>query len=49
MDTEIRCFIELKDYNGAKEVQPRVQLEAVRLIKERGFSVAQASRDFKVH
>ena len=25
MDTEIRCFIELEDYNGAKEAQPRVQ------------------------
>ena len=32
-----------------KRYATRVKLEAVRLVKERGVSVAQASRDLGVH
>ena len=34
---------------GKTKVYTRVQLEAVRLIKERGVSFAQASHDLSVH
>ena len=35
--------------HGATQVYARVKLEAVKLIQERGVTVAQAARDLGVH
>lgn len=35
--------------HGAASVQSGVQVEAVRLVRERGVSVAQAARDLELH
>lgn len=49
METKKRCLIELEDCYGAKEVKPRVQAWAVKLIRKRRVSITQASRDLGVH
>jgi transposase len=50
MDTEIGCFMKPE---GAMQRRRRFsrefKLEAVRLIRERGVSAAQAARDLDVH
>lgn len=61
LDIEVSATAGLKDtllrrevkpavvYGNEKAVQPRVKLEAVRLLAERGVSAAQAAKDLKVH
>lgn len=49
MDTEIRCFIEPEVGDEETEVSREFKVEAVKLVRERGVSVAQASRDLDVH
>ena len=49
MDTRIGCFMEPEVGYAETKVQPRVQVEAVKLVRERGVSVAQAGRDLGVH
>lgn len=49
MDTKIGCFIEPEVGHAETEVQSRVKIEAVKLVRERGVSVAQAGRDLGVH
>ena len=50
MDTEIGCFMEPE---GAMQRRRRFsrefKLEAIRLVRDRGVSIAQASRDLDVH
>jgi hypothetical protein len=41
--------MELEVGHGETEVYPGVELEAVRLIKDRGVSYVQASQDLGVH
>jgi len=36
-------------HGNEKAIQPEIKLEAVRLVKDRGGSVAQAARDLDVH
>jgi transposase len=48
-DTELGVILEPEVVYGTQTLCPRVQAEAVRLVKERGVSVAQASRDLGVH
>jgi len=48
VDTEIRCLTELESWNRRK-FSRELKLEAVRLIKDRGVTVAQAARDLDVH
>ena len=49
MDTRIGCFIQPEVGHAETEVQSRIQDEAAKLVRERGVSVAQASRDLDVH
>ena len=48
-DTEKRVFIELEVHMEKRKFSREFKIEAVRLITERGVSVAQASRDLDVH
>ncbi len=41
--------MKLERMDATKEVQREYKLEAVRLVRERGVGVAQASRDLDVH
>ena len=36
-------------HDETEEVWPRVQLEVVKLVRERGVAVAQAARDLDLH
>ncbi len=49
VDTEIGCFMKLEVAYAAKTVWREFKIEAVRLIRDRGVSVAQAARDLDVH
>ena len=49
MDTEIRCFMEPEVVMQRRKFSREFKLEAVRLVRERGVSVAQAGRDLDVH
>lgn len=49
MDTEIGCFRLSEAHNVRKETQPQFKLEAVRIVSERGVTIARASRDLDVH
>jgi transposase len=50
VDTEIGCSKELAVGDATQEVLAReFKVEAVRLIKDRGGSAAQAARDLDVH
>ena len=48
MDTKIGCFIKPEVGYAETQIQSRVQ-EAVKLVRERGVSPAQAARDLDVH
>ena len=48
-DTELGVLMELEVGHGETEVTREFKLEAVRLIKDRGVSYAQASQDLNVH
>jgi transposase len=48
-DTEKRVFIELEVHMEKRKFSREFKIEAVRLIADRGVSVAQASRDLDVH
>lgn len=41
--------MELEVHFGSASVYDRVNIEAVRLVRDRGVSVAKASRDLRVH
>jgi hypothetical protein len=41
--------LELESFDGGTQVPLGVQLEAVRLVGERGVAVAQAARDLDLH
>jgi hypothetical protein len=45
VDTWIRFSPDRRHEDGTTEIQPRVQLEAVKLVRDRGGAVAQACRD----
>ena len=49
VDTEIGCFGKPEASDAAAQVSREFKIEAVRLVRERGVSVAQASRDIDVH
>lgn len=49
MDTKFGCFINPEVGHAETKVQPGVQGRGVRLVRERGVSVAQAGRDIDVH
>jgi hypothetical protein len=48
-DNELDVMMEPEVGHGATKVYPRVKLEAVKLIKERGVGYVQAARDLGVH
>src|SRR3974390_3753818 len=49
MDTEIGCFMKPEVAMQRRRVSREFKLEAVKLVRERGVSVAQAARDLDVH
>jgi transposase len=49
MDTEIGCFIKAEVVMQRRKFSREFKVEAVRLVRERGVSVAQAGRDRGVH
>ena len=49
MDTEIGCFRRPEARDAEAKFSREFKIEAVRLVGERGVSVAQASRDIDVH
>src|SRR3954463_3120932 len=49
MDTEIGCFIQPEAVMQRRKVSREFKIEAVKLVRERGVSVAQAGRDLGVH
>src|SRR3954453_20422315 len=49
MDTEIGCFMKLEVAMQRRRFSREFKLEAVRLVRERGVSAAQAARDLDVH
>ena len=49
MDTEFRCFIEPEVVMRRRKFSREFKIEAVKLVRERGVSVAQAGRDLDVH
>ena len=50
MDTEIGCFMKTEDaMQRRRRFSREFKLEAVKLIRERGVSAAQAARDLDVH
>jgi transposase len=49
MDTEIGCFIKPEVVMQRRKFSREFKVEAVKLIRERGVSVAQAGRDLGVH
>ena len=48
-DTEIGCFRKPERAMQRRKFSREFKVEAVRLVRERGVSVAQASRDIAVH
>jgi transposase len=49
MDTEIGCFINRRLIMQRHKFSREFKVEAIRLVKERGVSVAQAAQDLDVH
>ena len=49
MDTKFRCFVKPEVGDAQTEVSREFKIEAVKLVRERGVSVAQAGRDLDVH
>jgi transposase len=49
MDTEIGCFIKREVVMQRRKFSREFKVEAVKLVRERGVSVAQAGRDLGVH
>jgi transposase len=49
MDTEIGCFMKPEVAMQRRKFSREFKLEAVKLVRERGVSVAQAARDLNVH
>jgi transposase len=49
MDTEIRCFMKPEVVMSRRKFSREFKIEAVKLIRERGVSVAQAGRDLGIH
>jgi len=49
MDTKFRCFMEPEVVMRRRKFSREFKIEAVKLVRERGVSVAQAGRDLDVH
>ena len=49
IDAKFRCFMKPEVGHTETKVQSRVKIEAVKLVRERGVSAAQAARDLDVH
>jgi transposase len=49
MDTKLRCFWNWKTELERREFSRESKLEAVKLVRDRGFKVAQAARDLDLH
>ena len=49
MDTEIGCFMKPEVAMRRRQFGREFKIEAVKLVRERGVSVAQAARDLDVH
>ena len=49
MDTEFGCFMEPEVIMERRKFTREFKVEAVKLVRERGVSFAQASRDLGVH
>src|SRR3954471_16017364 len=50
MDTEIGCFIEPEvGHLQRRKFSREYKIEAIKLVRERGVSVAQAGRDLGIH
>jgi transposase len=49
MDTEIGCFMKPEVAMPRRRFSREFKLEAVKLVRERGVSAAQAARDLDVH
>src|SRR6186713_2540821 len=49
MDTKFRCFMEPEVVMRRRKFSREFKIEAVKLVRERGVSVAQAARDLDVH
>jgi transposase len=49
MDTEIGCLIKPEGTMQRRRFSREFKIEAVKLVRERGVSVAQAARDLDVH
>jgi transposase len=49
MDTEIGCFMKPEVAMQRRKFSREFKLEAVKLVRARGVSVAQAARDLDVH
>lgn len=49
MDTEFGCFMKPEVAMQRRKFSREFKLEAIKLVRERGVSVAQAARDLDVH
>jgi transposase len=49
MDTKFGCFIKLEVVMRRRKFSREFKVEAVKLVRERGVSAAQAARDLDVH
>jgi transposase len=49
MDAEIGCFMKPEVVMSRRKFSREFKIEAVKLIRERGVSVAQAGRDLGIH
>src|SRR5215204_7482242 len=49
MDTKFGCFIKPEVVMRRRKFSREFKVEAVKLVRERGVSVAQAARDLDVH
>jgi transposase len=49
MDTKFGCFIEPEVVMRRRKFSREFKVEAVKLVRERGVSAAQAARDLDVH
>jgi transposase len=49
MDTKIRCFIQPEVVMQRRKFSREFKIEAVKLVRERGVSAAQAARDLGIH
>src|SRR3954464_1097466 len=49
MDTEIGCFIQPEAVMQRRRFSREFKIEAVKLVRDRGVSAAQAARDLGIH